>query len=501
LLLAGRVFSKFLNFALQIAIVRGLSKGDYGVFAYGLSVVALAEACSRFGLARAVTRFVPYYQERGDRARLLGTLAASVAAMALFGIASIGVSLAYVSFTTGDAPEDRAMRTVLAILIGLAPFQALDKIAMSLFAVLGRAREIAFRKHVAQPLLRLAVVAILLVADQDVKFLAAGYLVTGVITISSYALQLARMLDRQGWFEGVAWRDLRIPWREIAVFSAPLFVYELVQSALHMMDSVMLGYLCGAEEVARLRAVHPLVLLSELVFLSFGTLFPPQAARLHARGDLAGLQELYRRTAAWVALLTFPLFAIPFGLAEPVSAMLFGEAYRDSGRVMALLVPGFFFQVVFGFNVQVLTASGRLGSLFGANVATALVGFVANLHLIPKFGAEGAALGTSLAIALQTALQQRAMHRETGIRLLGSRYDRCFASLALGSLLCLAVLLSAERLTLSLQIAGCLGAVAIVLAVNRSLLDLAETFPELARVPFLRSWIDSTPARTSEEKP
>ena len=38
LLLAGRMLSKFVNFGIQVAIVRLLTKDDYGAFAYGLAL-------------------------------------------------------------------------------------------------------------------------------------------------------------------------------------------------------------------------------------------------------------------------------------------------------------------------------------------------------------------------------------------------------------------------------------------------------------------------------
>jgi len=43
LLLAGRLLSKLVNFGVQVAIVRLLSKDDFGVFAYGLALVLAGE--------------------------------------------------------------------------------------------------------------------------------------------------------------------------------------------------------------------------------------------------------------------------------------------------------------------------------------------------------------------------------------------------------------------------------------------------------------------------
>jgi O-antigen/teichoic acid export membrane protein len=74
LLLFGRFVSLGLNFLVQILTVRYLSKQDFGAFSYGLSIVSLGASVSLFGLDKAVSRFVPIYQEHGRFQRVIGSL-------------------------------------------------------------------------------------------------------------------------------------------------------------------------------------------------------------------------------------------------------------------------------------------------------------------------------------------------------------------------------------------------------------------------------------------
>src|SRR5688572_965308 len=72
------VFGKFvglgLDLATQILIVRALSRTEYGAFAFALSVASLAATVGLLGLDKTVSRFVPIYDEEGDRPRLAGSL-------------------------------------------------------------------------------------------------------------------------------------------------------------------------------------------------------------------------------------------------------------------------------------------------------------------------------------------------------------------------------------------------------------------------------------------
>ncbi len=89
LLLLGRMISLGTNFLVQVLIVRYLSKEAYGVFAYSLSVVAIATTFVALGTDRAIGRFLPIYQENGRTDAMLGTLLFVMGTIASLGIAVI----------------------------------------------------------------------------------------------------------------------------------------------------------------------------------------------------------------------------------------------------------------------------------------------------------------------------------------------------------------------------------------------------------------------------
>ena len=74
LLLSGRFLAMALNLLTQILIVRYLSKTDYGMFAYAITLVTIATTVNCLGMERAVERFVPIYEEKNDLASAAGVL-------------------------------------------------------------------------------------------------------------------------------------------------------------------------------------------------------------------------------------------------------------------------------------------------------------------------------------------------------------------------------------------------------------------------------------------
>ena len=69
LLVFGRLLSLVVNLGVQVLLVRSLTKADYGIFVYALSIVTMIATLSTLGLDRGLARFIAMYDERGERAR------------------------------------------------------------------------------------------------------------------------------------------------------------------------------------------------------------------------------------------------------------------------------------------------------------------------------------------------------------------------------------------------------------------------------------------------
>lgn len=485
LLTGGRAISLLINFAVQVLIVRYLTQDGYGAFAYALSLVAVGQSVVTLGLDRAVTRFVPIYEERGEYGALLGTLVLAVGTVVVLGLAFVVLAIGLQSWLAGDVLGDRQLVTVLTILAALAPIQAYDGLLIGMFAVFGDAWGVFFRKHVLGPLLRLAAVGLLIVAGSGVEFLAAGYVGAGILGIALYSVMLWRMLARRGLLDRLRETTVSIPFREVFGFALPLLSSDLVYVVLSASDVILLEHFHDTTEVAAFRVVQPAAVLNQVVFTSFALLFTPLAARFFARGDSHGINQLYWRTATWMAVFSFPIFAMTFSLAGPVTVTLYGEAYRDSAVYLALLSFGYYFNVALGFNGLTLKVVGRLRYIVSLNVLAAATNVALNIVLVPRFGALGAAIGTSTTLVAHNILKQAGLRLATGISIFEWSVLRVYVVIsgAVVALVAISVLVDLSPLA---QAALASVAAIAVLALNRDTLRVADTFPALLKLPIGR---------------
>jgi O-antigen/teichoic acid export membrane protein len=484
LLLAGRLLALVVNFAVQVLIVRYLTKSSYGAFAYALSVAGFGQVIIRFGLDRAVTRFVPIYDERGEHQRIFGVLALVAGTVATWTLALVSCVYAFQGLIGEALIDDKQTVSLLLILIFLAPIEALDDLLTGLFAVFARAQAIFFRRYVLTPGLRLVVVLVLLLSGSGGFFLAAGYVVAGAVGTSIYMLMLIRILRASGMLARFNRETIAIPAREVLAFTVPLLTTDLVYAAITVSDAVLLGHFRGPADVGALRAVQPAAMLNQLVFSSFLFLFTPAAARLFAHDDRASIGRLYWRTTAWIALMSFPIFLLTFSLARPLTLLLFGHRYESSALLLMILSTGYYVQAALGFNGTTLMIFGRLRYIVVLNLFAVIVNLAANVLLIPRWGATGAAVGTASTLVAHNLLKQAALRLATGIPFLERSLLRVYVSIAIGA----AVVLAVERLVGPPVVGFAFAAVVAVsvLALNRGVLELRTTFPELMRMPLLR---------------
>jgi len=447
--------------------------------------VASGRILLSLGQGKLLSRFMSKYEEERDYPRMFGSMLLAVGTIVVTSTVMLGSLGLFAEPLLGKTFNEPSAIDVLLVLMFLAPMEALDQVFVSLFAVFSRPRAIFVRKYLLTPGLRLVVVLALVLFDGDVFALAAGYVGTQLVGIGVYFALLVQVLRERGILHHLRLRRIVWPFRAVFSFSIPTMTNELVVLATHLGTVVMLGAYYGAAQVAEYRAVMPAARLNQVVFQTFLTLFLPMAARLHARGEYGNLRDAYWRSSVFLAVFTFPVFAMTGLFAPATTVTLFGERYASSGSVLMALSLGYYFSVALGFNVFVLQVYGRLRYLVVSNICVAGVNLALALVLIDRYGALGAAIanaatmiGQNIANQLVLAATMRA-HGETR-----TSYLRPYVIIgAVAAVLAVVDYLLEPGIFWALGIAA--AGSAVVLRLSRRWLHLADIFPELLRVPVL----------------
>jgi O-antigen/teichoic acid export membrane protein len=485
LLLSGKLLSVGINFASQVLIVRYLSTTDYGAWSYALSVVAFCQGIVTLGLDRAITRFVPIYHEKSDYNKLFGTL------ILVFSSILLASAVIIIAFYASPEQVSRLMKdsqqpfALLLVMIFLVPVEAFDNLLTGLFASFASPRAIFFRKHLLGPLLKLGVVLLLILFGSDAIFLASGYLAGSALGVLIYTFLLVRLMHRQGLFQHLQLKAINIPAKEIFAFTIPLLSSDLVSILTHSADTLILGYFHNPTEVALYRVILPAAHFNKLVMTSFALLYTPLAARLFAKEDFQGINDLYWRTAIWMGVLTFPIFALTFSMAKPLTLFLYSARYESSWIFLQMMSFGYYFSAALGFNGLTLKVLGKLRYIVIINIAAVIINVGVNLLLIPRYGALGATIGTAGTMVVHNIFKQAGLRLASGLSIFDRQYLP-FYLIITGSAagLFLIQLFGTDNIYVAVALVALV--TVFVFKTCKKKLKVEETFPELLKLPLMK---------------
>ncbi len=368
----------------RILVGRLLEPGLYGEVSIGLAVLGISSTISLLGLFQGVPRFMARTDDSTFKRNvaLSGILIAAVTATALaVVIVLVSTQLEQLLFDSRDSTRllllfAVALPLLVTMQAGVAGVRGLEKTVYKTVA-----------QDLTYPLIRIAVIAGALVFTGSILAVGYGYIVAAVTGLVVVVLLLNRELEfRKGFtFEGT----------ELVTFSLPLMISSAISTLLIKTDTVLVGFFRSSFETGLYAAAFPIANGLVLGLSAIGFLYLPITSRLDASDEQAQLNKFYQVTTKWAFLLTFPPFVLFTFFSEDVIRIFFGEAYLGANTALAVLSVGFFSDVFAGRSRETLISLGETrrilwytGTAFGVNL-------LLNLLLIPRYGAEGAAIASA----------------------------------------------------------------------------------------------------------
>jgi O-antigen/teichoic acid export membrane protein len=187
--------------------------------------------------------------------------------------------------------------------------------------------------------------------------------------------------------------------REIFRFSALSFVGTSAMILIGKMDSVMVLTMLGTTSTAIFTTAFYMATVIEIPKRAITTTASPLIAAAFERGDVAAIKNLYVKTSINQFIVGALLFiGIWANLSNLFDLMPKGEIYRAGLYVVGIVGAGKLIDMTFGPSSEIIGLSKHYW--FNLVVITILAGIVilCNYLLIPRYGIEGAAYGSVIAL-------------------------------------------------------------------------------------------------------
>ncbi len=373
-------------FVVAWVVARWAGPHVVGTVAWVMSFATAVLIVGKFGLDLAASRLASEFGVNAP-GRLRGLFKTAVG---LRLISTLSVAVASWVFSPQVARFFNDPNLTFAVRIGavIVVCASLYELKESFLIGLNRLRTV-YRIRTVHLLLRILITCVLVWTGARATQILGGYCVAWTAGIIVYMVMLVRFLPREdanAHGSGLVRRllSLSIP---LAVSSASVTIYS------HM-DKLMLGYFSGVEEVGQYAIARNVAEVSLFpVFAMIMTLRPALASRFSA-GNIAECAVIIRRSLRF-SLVSGVLFAAVFALLGlPLVTVVFSGDFSYAGALMVFFAAVIVFRSIGSVVLPSLVAAGRTRAYAYLTTASALVNFVLNLILIPKYQARGAVIAT-----------------------------------------------------------------------------------------------------------
>ena len=199
-------------------------------------------------------------------------------------------------------------------------------------------------------------------------------------------------------------------------YSYPIWLSSLLQSAFQKTDRIMLGLLSSIQQVGIYSAGLTFSILVAFPLKAMGPVFQPLITELYTKNDFTGISTLYNTMVRWALLFVVPTFGgiICFG---EYFIQLFGEEFIVGYRIMIILSFSQLISTISGTSGTLLNMTGKQKSNAKIITVGLIITIILNILLIPKWGALGAAIGTSISVIFINAFRLKVAINYFGIKI------------------------------------------------------------------------------------
>jgi len=396
-----------LTAAAEFALARGLGPVAYGVYALAWRIAQLLAALVTFGSVPALQRYLPAYEDdAAGQSRIAGLAYATTVGFGVAIAAGVWVLAPQINRLTIDHPSfPMAMRLfgILVLLLGVVMIYA------AIFRAVGSARgEVAFNKLLRPAVRLLGALAALALGYSVVGVAGAVVVTTALLVVTGFPISLRMTGVRP---------TRRIGLREARRFydhAAPVAMSSLGKVFQNRADLLLVGALLTAVAAGIYNVVLVLVSIAWIPLLSFNQLLPPVASDLYSRDRMDTLNAVYSSVTRLIVTAVVPILAVQLVFGRELLAV-FGQTYVRGYVPLAVYLGGVFVGSAVGATGWLLMMTDHQYARMGLDWLLAVLNVGLTYVFIVEFGLAGAALGTSVAIAVQNGLQVVLLRRFEGL--------------------------------------------------------------------------------------
>ncbi len=369
------IMQKVISFAYFIILARAIGPEDLGKYYFAISFTSIFAIFIDIGQSSVLTREIAKSQNRA------GEIFSAVFLIKLpLAVLSVATVFGIINFL-GYAEIARQLVYLSSICM------VLDSFTLTFFAVSRGFHNLKY-ESISSIIFQLIVFIIIIIALK--LNLGLSWLMLSLVAASTFNFIYSFYILKRKWKLKINWRPNIILSKSILAISAPFAVYAIFQRVYTYLDTVLLSFFSGDQQVGVYQVPFKLIFALQFLPLAFiASLFP--AMSHYWQNNREQLSITFERAMNYLIIISLPIAGGGLILADKI-VLLFKTGY--SGAILPLQITMISLIFIFlNYSVgSLLNACDRQKRNTVNMGIVLLTSVLLNFILIPKFAAIGASL-------------------------------------------------------------------------------------------------------------
>jgi O-antigen/teichoic acid export membrane protein len=223
-------------------------------------------------------------------------------------------------------------------------------------------------------------------------------------------------------------------YRKLSLYALPLVGFSVIATFQLSVDLFLLkAILDDSRSVGYYAASQSIALIPYFGMSAIGQVLFPSVSKFIGSGQINEARQVIGTSVRYLLLVLLPIATILFATAPSLINLLFGAEFLPAVTPTRILLISYVFLTIFAILTNVLNGAGRVRSSIYIAAFGLLIAIFSCLILIPKHGANGAAIGTLLGACSVAILSAVLTHKVFKFKVF---YSSAFRAIA-GSLVIL----------------------------------------------------------------
>ena len=197
--------------------------------------------------------------------------------------------------------------------------------------------------------------------------------------------------------------------------SLPLFLVSGLFIINSHVDIVIIGFFAEDSDIGIYRVAAQNAFLVSLPLIVINTVIPAKINTLYESKKIEELQTFVTNSTRIIVLFSTPLAILFVFFGEQLLNSIYGNDYMVGALALSILCIGQLINCMMGAVVTMLNMTGNEKEVIRGLIFTVLVNTFLNFTLVPKYGINGAALGTCISMGLWNIILAIRVYLKIGI--------------------------------------------------------------------------------------